>query len=113
MNNDLASPHVRRLDAASFERTIQHGIVLVDFDEPWCGPCRMQLAVLENLANQIGSGTTLAEVNIDAVPTLALQYQVESIPTLVLFKDGQPLGRFVGVQHERRLAVAIKVAARS
>lgn len=109
--NNLANPHVRQLDVVSFEQTIQHGIVLVDFDEPRCAPCRTHLAVLENLANQIDSETTLAEVNIDAAPVLASYYRVERLPTLLLFKDGQLLDRFVGVQREPRLALAIKAAA--
>ena len=111
MNTDGATHLVRQLDAGSFDGCIRSGIVLVDFGERYCGPCQMQSAVLERLATRIGSQVTLAEVDVDMAPDVAARFHVESIPTLLLFKDGQLRRQFVGVQREARLAKVIHEVA--
>lgn len=111
MRPDCSSYGVRQLDTRSFAGTIQQGIVLVDFDEPWCSPCRTQLAILEKLAGRIGAQAVLAELNIDEAQDLAVRFHVQSIPTLLLFKDGHLRGQFVGVQRESRLTAAIQAVA--
>lgn len=70
--------------------------VLVDFWADWCGPCRMMSPILDQLA-QKHSEIRVAKVNVDEQPSLAAQYQVMSIPTLVLFKEGKAVGQSVGV----------------
>ena len=73
--------------------------VLVDFWAPWCGPCRMQTPVLEQFEKQYGGFIKVAKCNIDDNEKLAAQYGVMSIPTLVVFKSGEPATRAVGVQN--------------
>jgi thioredoxin len=72
------------------------GIVLVDFWAPWCGPCRMVGPVLEEIAREKGEKVKVVKVNVDENPALAANYGVMSIPTMIIFKDGQLAEQFVG-----------------
>lgn len=105
------NPAVVELDNDSFDLAIEKGIVLVDFWAPWCGPCRMQTPILEDLARQLGAQATMAKVNVDVAPELAERFGIHSIPTLILLKNGQLFRQFVGVQPSVILARAIEEAA--
>jgi thioredoxin 1 len=72
------------------------GVVLADFWAPWCGPCRMVGPVLEAIAREKGEKVKIVKVNVDENPGLAANYQVMSIPTMIIFKDGQVVDQFVG-----------------
>ncbi len=83
------------------------GTVLVDFWAPWCGPCRMQTPILEKLADELDGSAAIAKVNVDEEAGLAARFQVSSIPTLIIFKDGKPVRQMVGVQQAATLKDAL------
>ena len=71
--------------------------VLVDFYATWCGPCQMMAPILEEVGTQMKNQLQVVKIDTDKYPDLASQYQIEALPTLVLFKNGQPLERIEGV----------------
>jgi thioredoxin 1 len=77
--------------------------VLVDFWATWCGPCKMVAPVLDEIASERGEQLTVAKLDVDANPETAQNFQVVSIPTLILFKDGQPVKRIVGAKGKAAL----------
>jgi thioredoxin 1 len=97
------SDKVKELTVDNFNDTIASGTVLVDFWAPWCGPCKMQAPILDKVAEQIGDKAVIAKVNVDEAAPLAAQFGVRSIPTLILFKDGEKVQDFIGVQQEAAL----------
>lgn len=103
------SGKLKDLTADNFNDTIATGTVLVDFWAPWCGPCKMQTPILEKVAEKIGDKAVIAKVNVDEVPALAAQFGVRSIPTLILFKDGEKVRDFIGVQQEPALVEILSV----
>ncbi len=70
--------------------------VVVDFWAEWCGPCKMLAPILDEVAGENADKITVAKVNVDENPDLARQFDIMSIPTLIVFKDGQPAHRFQG-----------------
>ena len=89
------------LTDANFKDEIDSGLTLVDFWAPWCGPCRMVAPVVEELASQYDGRIKVGKVNVDDNQNTAMQYRVMSIPTLILFKDGEPVEGVVGAQPKR------------
>lgn len=72
--------------------------VLVDFWAPWCAPCRMQAPIVEELGQEIGENAKIYKLNVDELPDIAQEYNVFSIPTIIVFNGGQPVKRAVGLQ---------------
>ncbi|MCC7476444.1 MAG: thioredoxin [Pirellulales bacterium] len=84
--------------------------VLVDFWAPWCGPCRQIAPLIEQLAGENQGIVKVGKLNVDDAPNSAQSYGVSSIPTLMLFKNGEVIDRFVGLQPKSRLQQAIDAA---
>ena len=97
------------VDAASFDVEVLQADrpTLVDFWAEWCGPCRMMTPAIEELAAQYAGKATIAKVNVDNENDLAAKFNVSSIPTLLVFKDGKVAHQFVGVTPKAELAKAI------
>lgn len=96
------------LTTENFNNTISKGIVLVDFWAVWCAPCRIQGPIIDELAKEMGDKAIISKLDVDAHGAVASQYQVRSIPTLIIYKNGEPVKRFVGVQQKETLAAAIQ-----
>jgi thioredoxin len=94
----------------NFNDTIANGVTLVDFWAEWCGPCRMQLPILEEVSEEIGEKATVGKINVDHELELAQRFGVQSIPTLILFKDGEIVDTMVGVQAKETLVDKINNA---
>lgn len=82
--------------------------VLVDFWAEWCGPCRMIAPVLEGLADEYSGSLKIAKLDVDQNPKTMMKFEVQSIPTLILFKDGEPVERLVGYMPKDRLLSRIR-----
>jgi thioredoxin 1 len=89
---------VKTLTDVSFDADVAKGDVIVDFWAPWCGPCRMVGPVIEQLAEQYGDKVTVGKLNVDENPATAGKFGVMSIPTIILFKDGQPAKKVIGAR---------------
>jgi len=85
--------------------------VLVDFWAEWCGPCKMLGPVIEDLADEQEGQAVIAKVNVDEAQELAVRYEIRSIPTLIVFVDGQPVERLQGVQTKADIEQALLAAA--
>ena len=83
-----------------FEKEIENGVVLVDFFATWCGPCRMMSGILEDVNTQIEGNGKIIKVDVDQNENLARKFGIMSIPTLILFKNGQMVGKHVGVMQK-------------
>ena len=106
----MSDKKVTNLNDTDFDSAIAEGITLVDFWAPWCGPCRMQVPILEELSESVDHQTKIAKLNVDEAEGVAGRFGVQAIPTLLLFKDGNEVQRFIGVQSKETLIDAISSA---
>jgi thioredoxin 1 len=104
------SEKIKVFTEASFDSDVQNGVVLVDFFADWCGPCRMMTPVLEKVATEVTGQAIVGKIDIDQAQKVASQFQVSSIPTLILFKNGKEVGRLVGLRDADTVKDFIKTA---
>ena len=97
------------LSQQTFSDFVASGVALIDFWAPWCGPCRMQLPVLEQVAAD-RPAVRVGKVNVDENPDLAARFGVNTIPYLIVFKDGALFRDFVGLRQPRELLAAFDEA---
>ena len=97
--------HVSHLTAATFDEEIASSAVpiVVDFWAEWCGPCKMIAPALEEIAAEHDGKIKIAKVNVDEHPDLARRFDVMSIPTLLVFNDGEPTQRLIGAKGKAQL----------
>ena len=92
-----------------FTRSVK-GVTLVDFNADWCAPCKALEPIIKNLIKQYENRASIIEINIDEHRTLATQYMVQSIPTLIIFKEGKEIKRFIGLQSETTITKSLDEA---
>jgi len=101
MNNystENDSDKLQKFDDKTFHLKIKVGVTLVDFWAPWCQPCRILGPIVSELANDIGDKVKIAKLNIDDNQKTAAKYNVRSIPTIIIFKNGKEVERIVGIK---------------
>jgi len=99
----------------SFEREVLQTIgrpVLVDCWAPWCGPCRMIAPLLDQLAAESNGSYRIVKLNVDENPQISSRFQISSIPTMLIFKDGKLIDRLIGAHPKQTIAERLRVASR-
>lgn len=89
---------IKHLTDSNFKEEIKKGVTLVDFAAAWCGPCRMMEPIIEEVAKHFENKAAIAKIDLDANQQIAAEFQVSSIPTMILFKDGKEVDRLVGLR---------------
>ncbi len=98
------------LNDDSFEQATKSGVVLVDFFADWCGPCKALVPILDELSSEMSGKAVIAKLDIDQGSNTASKYQVTSVPTLILFKDGNEVGRLVGLREKDDIKAMIETS---
>jgi len=111
-NIPLVSDHekILTLTDKNFQHQTKNRVILVDFWAAWCGPCRLMAPVLNEMAGELNGNYYIGKINVEQYQSLAQKFKVRGIPTLVLFKNGIEVNRFVGVKSKEFLAKQIQNA---
>ncbi len=108
MGDTPNSPKIKVLNNKNFKPQVRSGITLVDFWAPWCGPCKVMAPILNDVAESAVEGVSVGKVNVDHHQPLANKYKIRNIPTLVMFKNGKEINRYVGVKNKNFLLKEIE-----
>ncbi len=103
------SDKILTLTDKNFNQQTKGKIVLVDFWAEWCAPCRMMAPILNEIAEEIPDGFKVGKLNIETYKAMTQRFSVRNIPTLILFKDGKEINRFVGVKTKEYLLKQLKI----
>lgn len=100
--------NIIKVSTSSFENEILNysGVVLVDFWAEWCGPCKMQLPILEEISAEM-TDVKICKVNVDENNELAMKFGIRSIPTMMIFKNGNKVDQLIGLKQKSELAVKL------
>lgn len=103
---------IQQIKDQNFNQTINNaqGPVLVDFWAEWCGPCKVMSPVLEHLASELEGTVSITKVDVDANPQTAQRYNIRSIPTLILFNNGEPIAQRSGAASQKQVRAFIEQA---
>ena len=96
------------INEEEFNNAIENGVSLIDFNAPWCAPCRAQGPIVQQLSKKFEERAVIAEMNIDENQQTAMELRIQSIPTLAIFKNGKEVQRFIGLQSQDTLSAAIE-----
>lgn len=99
---------IKELTDSTFDKETSTGITLTDFWATWCGPCRMQSPVVEQLSEEMGDKVTFAKVDVDQNQATASEFGIMSIPTLLIKKDGKVVDTLVGYHSKERLQAKLE-----
>ena len=98
------------MEVNDFTKINNDGVTLLDFSAEWCAPCKAQAPIIKNLIHAYKNRASIIEINIDKNREFATKHMVQSIPTLIIFKDGKEIKRFVGLQTEITIAKSLDQA---
>ena len=112
VEHSAAHDHVKVLTEENFDKTVSGPrVTLVDFWAVWCGPCKTMEPVIGRIAAKLGAHVNFGKLNVDEQSSIATRYDVQSIPTFMLFKNGRPVDAIIGTMQEAALEQRIRKAA--
>ena len=106
--NRPPSENVTILDDNNFETTIKKGVSLVDFWATWCAPCKIQGPIVDEVADELHGQANICKLDVDKNPKTAGKYGIQSIPTIMVFKNGKPVKKLAGVNSKAALVKAVQ-----
>lgn len=94
---------IKQLTDLNFNKQIKNGVMLVDFWASWCAPCKMMAPVLNEVSDALTDNKSVGKVNVEIAKAISSKYNIRNIPTMILFKDGKEINRFVGIKSKEFL----------